>query len=1616
MGWTPIPWRDSQTGDMLELRAYGGTPRADELERLIEEARQRKALDVQPPMSPNQLGREALGEAAEWTMDAPVLKPISDKLREPGVKTAARLLVPGFAGGEAILGGIAGAGATVGTMWDKMPGEGLSEADIEIIKEEAGEGIHTGMEMVAPVDVAAIGFTGAAGIAAKMAKTAKGLQGARALGQAGRVADISEGIYGAGQVQEGLAEDDWAMTGIGAARMAGGFGGALSIPDVPNPSRVMPEPLKAVEDLTRWIPEDISSGRAFDPVEWGPETGAVEFGGGRPPVPDGHTRFFRGGEEGSSFFAKNEARAGSYASDAGEGVYVDVPDELVPDFHAAAAQQPGAMPTPDDIYLPNDWVKKTQPTILKTERPEIVASESMEDILKDLEVEELGAPPRTGSEAPEQGTQIAIRPEGVEPVQQGVQGVQEGVQGSRIAGGRPEGGPLEFRRRPPAPEKDALEETIDDILGVEGFRVAPEFRGLDPDLKQRLGDSTSEDLRAELEQFEGYEPSDFDRIDRESKEFIEGILKEREGREADILPGKFEDVEPYDQVPDDVARVEADADAAILEADIKKGFPDETESGAVVPIKNLRLRQVTADSGRLDLALDKGTTSPDMIEQMLKDQFPEHSIEVAPMKAGLGWGKEVDLHHVTFWKDGRLDYKAAERAQELLGGKLLREAPGMETAKPPVRPAAAPEADAGVSLKAEDQGFLYHSTDRAEDLKGILDKGLRTGHVSDIKGQGTSGPYTVVYGKDAGDVLEDVSYRPGDKMGKLEPRKPRAILVDPEAFMESPALEALENTMKTAFDAQEVVWKKWKVPYKKSPRGGDIPDFEAMGGDSFNQMRMDPEYKRISRVYDEASDDYYRAADNEAYHPKTYDDYFNEAKAIADEHGIPVVRAKMGDEGDLMIPKGALADAEPPIKPPAKPALEAAVPAAKGQSYTEFMQEKFGDKRTTAKERAIAKAEWKQGSADRKIITEAEAAGIPPDKVKAMLKEHPPDTPGPESVSPFKRAVLPLIKVFEKISPKLGAKFRTYTDLSEGPAMEKIAETFKMKKTLNKKQQKSVIESMVELDQHPERAFTDIEFVDPQVREAVAKIRGMLDEAWEDAVQAGVRTPLDKKRSNYFPHKFAEGWEDEALQSPNISEQWEVIDPHLEKKRLTGRSDFRRDWDVLDEYFLGVYRRNAEVHTFGKGLKGLKGFMKKELAGLDEANREYVRTNARRILGREPEGMKGRVAAKARHLEALSDLGLAAFYQPIQGVNVGLHGGFIRSTRALGRLLKDYPEETYRAIKSGALTPNIIQEVAAAHGGGGLGGPKFSKFMYGIPTVDKMTRVTGNTAGRLLVEDAISGKWFKQSKGAIKDIRGLGIEGEIVNTPEFINKVGKALSDKALFRTGGIEVPGWASSTGGKLGTQYMRFMYRHSIMVTELFSEAAKGNIKPLARFLTVAPAAITGMAEVLMPIREGLRDLIKQSFQEGDYDLDQTTKAAFGSDKDWDEEAEWIDIFRNKRIPWSHPLYRSLQNMAMWGGIGVYQMMTERIFRGYSATTRGMQWLGPVVGTAVEGLGAASMDVERATEGKWPEAFPKWALEQLPVGGYTARKTLFSPEEKKKKYGPKSSSKGGPKGGPKR
>jgi len=305
----------------------------------------------------------------------------------------------------------------------------------------------------------------------------------------------------------------------------------------------------------------------------------------------------------------------------------------------------------------------------------------------------------------------------------------------------------------------------------------------------------------------------------------------------------------------------------------------------------------------------------------------------------------------------------------------------------------------------------------------------------------------------------------------------------------------------------------------------------------------------------------------------------------------------------------------------------------------------------------------------------------------------------------------------------------------------------------------------------------------------------------------------------------------------------------------------------------------------------------------------------------------------------------------------------MRSLEAARDMTKNQRQIGLRALKASALTPDIGIEALGAVRGKWTGGG----YMHGIPTMDKAMRVHAFRVGELLHRDAVSG-----NKGALKSLERLGIKDASKATPD---QVGKLLSDKTQFRTGTLDLPLWSSSPLGRTATMYTGFMYQHTKFAMGLWRNPIK-NAAAIARFAVIGSVA----GEAVNDIRSGAK------FQN-----------ILGNEKFKRKEADWIDVLKNKRIPLTSPLKREIQNLAILGGIGVFQTYIERL-NSPGPVTLAKLAQGPIA-TNVEDLGKAILEPKGAK--KKVRATGKWAIEQFPGYGYELSNE-FLPRKKRRSIDP--------------
>lgn len=473
----------------------------------------------------------------------------------------------------------------------------------------------------------------------------------------------------------------------------------------------------------------------------------------------------------------------------------------------------------------------------------------------------------------------------------------------------------------------------------------------------------------------------------------------------------------------------------------------------------------------------------------------------------------------------------------------------------------------------------------------------------------------------------------------------------------------------------------------------------------------------------------------------------------------------------------------------------------------------------------------------------------------------------------------------------------------------------------------------------------------PDLVDKAANLRDLLDRVHKEAEANKVAIGY---RQHYAPHYFKEGGFRPNVKPRAMPRTGTTTRrmSKLEKQRLTMRSDYIKDLNVLDEYFMQAYQRISEAENFGKRHEKIAKWFE-QTEGTDPRVAQYFDKAIQRITGNEePSWIRGALG-KARRFQALSDLGLAAPLQLGQASHTSAYGGVMRSLEAAKDMTRSGREIGLRALKNAALTPDIgIESLGAARGGGVTSG----KFLWGIPTMDKAMRVHAFRVGELLHRDVLAG-----NSGAIRSLERLGIKDVSKVTAE---QIGKLLSDKSQFKTGYLDLPLWSTSPLGRTATMYTSFMYQHTKFMGQMFRHPVD-NAAAIARFAVVGALAGEGVGWIRAGLK-GRNPLIDEKFRR--------------------KEAEWIETLRNRRIPWSSPAKRLIQNYALLGGVGIFQTYFERL-NAPDVTLAGIA--GGPIASNVEDL-ARGVAQQKKLKGK-AKAVGKWGLEQVPIYGYELGEAAF-------------------------
>ena len=405
------------------------------------------------------------------------------------------------------------------------------------------------------------------------------------------------------------------------------------------------------------------------------------------------------------------------------------------------------------------------------------------------------------------------------------------------------------------------------------------------------------------------------------------------------------------------------------------------------------------------------------------------------------------------------------------------------------------------------------------------------------------------------------------------------------------------------------------------------------------------------------------------------------------------------------------------------------------------------------------------------------------------------------------------------------------------------------------------------------------------------------------------------------------------------------VNSNLELQRKVNLPGYDKTKSALYNYLNGASDRIAQVKVFGQAdEKAMKLIAQIEKQGGDaQSIKEMydIASGARKY----DQGFMG-LSKNIRKVNTITKLGLGAFTNAGQSTNTATVTGFFNTMRAMGKVALNAKDRAF-VRQTGVILDSVLQDVRA---GAGYSGDKLATIAApGFNAVEKWNRTVAAVAGRDYAR-------ARAAAGDAKTLKKMGIilKGKKLTAEQEV-QAARNMVERTQFKVDAMDLPGWASSPGGKILAQFRTFSYNQSaFMAREIIQPAIHGDIQPLVRFLAIG-----------IPVGVGV----------------QTTK----------------NVIRNRKDE-ENPIKRIYQGFNQVGGSGLVGDVFNGLVpmnRNYLSSDRAISMAvgtlgGPTAGTVAEGYGATV----NLLQGR-PVPMERFILKQIPVVGGTLQNT-FVPYQK--------------------
>jgi hypothetical protein len=305
---------------------------------------------------------------------------------------------------------------------------------------------------------------------------------------------------------------------------------------------------------------------------------------------------------------------------------------------------------------------------------------------------------------------------------------------------------------------------------------------------------------------------------------------------------------------------------------------------------------------------------------------------------------------------------------------------------------------------------------------------------------------------------------------------------------------------------------------------------------------------------------------------------------------------------------------------------------------------------------------------------------------------------------------------------------------------------------------------------------------------------------------------------------------------------------HFEE-RTSKQPDYEKSKDVLQDYVQGVADKTSAIQYFGKNNKVIDNLLTevKQQGGDYKAAK---RAMANYLHSPQSDSNLAKGIRETRGFFSFARLPKAALSHAGQTSNTAVDTGVARTAKSWVKYAHRNPKNKDFVKKTGVLNPQSLHHYRDTYTSvKGL----LSKAT--APGLEKMLK--GNRSVTALAYRDYAKSLAK--KGNVKELRKLGVKGNINHelTEEQQIEAARGGVERTMYGGSRLTTPTKAETNWGKTIGQYrMAYAYPQTRFIyNRVIKEAGKGNLKPLARYLTVS-ALVAGSTVAAKNVISGRKE----------------------------------------------------------------------------------------------------------------------------------------------------------------